>query len=687
MSAFPALNQLTLGVCYYPEHWPETMWEDDYKRMRELGISVIRVAEFAWAIFEPEEGVFSFELFDRALDLAHQHGLKVIMGTPTATPPAWLTHKYPEVLNATHDGVTIRHGLRRHYNYSSPKYRELSAIIVRKMAEHFKDHPAVVGWQIDNEFNCEIGEFYSEADHIAFREWLQRKYGSLQALNEAWGTVFWSQTYTDWEQVHLSRPTPAGKQPNPHLALDEKRFVSDSVISYAKIQADILRELAPHHWVTTNGLFGHLDNHRMTDELLDFFSYDSYPQFSTIHFDPNEENPLADRGWSQSLGVVRSISPQFCVMEQQSGPGGWVNRMDMPSPKPGQMRLWTYQSIAHGANMVLYFRWRTATFGHEMYWHGLNDYHNRDNRRLREAGTVGRELAAIGERVVSTRYSAEVAIVRDYDNEWDGEYDVWHGPFAWQSGKAWFKALTRRHIPSDIVYMRDTTTLEQLKRYKLLVYPHPAIMTDATAALLERYVQEGGTIVFGCRTGYKDERGQCYMRPFPGAAAKLAGITVEEFTMIKGTRKPTSMTWREEGSVPQAVTSADGFNDILLPESSGAEVVAAYNDDYYAGKPAVTRHAFGKGSAWYYGAVFNEAAAAQIIARAGIVSPAAGWLKLPAQVELAVRKDDGGELYFLLNYGEEPARIEVSVPRTDLLTGRPIGGQAELEPFGVMILA
>lgn len=514
MKPIDALKEFRLGTCYYPEHWPEALWEDDFRRMSELGFSIVRVAEFAWSIFEPEEGVFSFELFDRALALAHKHGIKVIIGTPTATPPAWLTHKYPEVLNVTQEGVTLQHGLRRHYNYSSQKYRELSAIITRKMAEHYKDHPAVIGWQIDNEFNCEIGVFYAPADHDAFRIWLQEKYGTLDKLNEAWGTVFWSQTYSAWEQVFLPRPTPADHQPNPHQALDEKRFISDNTISYAKVQGDILRKVAPNHWVTTNGLFGHLDSHRMNDELLDFFSYDSYPQFSTIFYDKNEVNPLADRGWSQTLGAVRSISPNFAIMEQQSGPGGWVNRMDMPSPKPGQMRLWTYQSIAHGANMVLYFRWRTATVGNEIYWHGINDYHNQPNRRVREAGQIGAELAGAGDRIANTQFKAEIALLRDYDNEWDGEYDVWHGPFTWQSGKAWFKALNYRHIPSDMLYVRSGTTIEDLKRYKVLVYPHPAIMRDETAELLEQYVREGGIIIFGCRTGYKNEHGHAYMRPF-----------------------------------------------------------------------------------------------------------------------------------------------------------------------------
>jgi beta-galactosidase len=682
------LDRLQLGVCYYPEHWPAELWADDFRRMRELGFSVIRIAEFAWTIFEPEEGRFCFELFDRAIALAQEHELQVIIGTPTATPPAWLMHKYPEILNVTQSGVQYQHGMRRHYTYNAPIYRELSARIVRRMAARYGQHPAVIGWQIDNELNCEVNVFYSEADKVAFRAWAQQKYGSLAALNQAWGAVFWNQTYTDWAQVSLSGPTPSGS-PNPHQALDEKRFFSDSAIAFAQLQSDILRELAPSHWVTTNGLFGHLDSHQLTDDALDFMSYDSYPNFSTIlsSIMPNAgPDLLLDRRWSWMLSNTRSISPHFCVMEQQSGPGGWTNRIAQPSPKPGQMRLWTYQSIAHGADMVLYFRWRTATIGTEIYWHGINDYHNQPNRRVAEAAQIGREIAAIGRRVVATQTVAQVAILNDYDNEWDGELDGWHGPYARQSTQALFAALQFQHIPVDSLQLRVMTSQHELSRYAVILYPHPTIMTDATAALLTAYVQAGGTLVFGARTGYKDPTGQCYMRPFPGPVAELCGITVADFTRIGPNESAPTLRWPDSSG--PAIT-ADAFNDILHVEAASAEVVAEYAGGYYAGAPALVRNRVGQGSAYYYGAVFNLEAATALITQLNLTSPVADWLDLPQPIELCIREDTatGERLIFLLNYSHAAQTITLGKQATNLLTNESIQGSVVLAAFDVCILA
>ena len=277
-------DKLILGTCYYPEHWDKALWEDDLKRMLDNGIEVIRIAEFAWSKIELHEGQFNFDFFDDFLKVAEKVGMKVIFCTPTATPPAWLTEKYPEVLNADKNGVLYRHGARRHYNYNSKKYIELTKIIVEKVAEHYGKHPSIIGWQLDNEFNCELGEFYSESDTLRFREFLKEKYQTLDKLNEAWGTMFWNQIYTAWEEIYVPRPTAFGNN-NPHQLLDYKRFISDSACRYAKLQSDIVKKyIKDGDFITTNSLFGNLDCCRMNEESLDFFTYDSFNVFFFMAF-------------------------------------------------------------------------------------------------------------------------------------------------------------------------------------------------------------------------------------------------------------------------------------------------------------------------------------------------------------------------------------------------------------------
>ena len=390
-------GKLELGTCYYPEHWDKSLWESDLDRMLAHGITTIRIAEFAWSLVEPQEGQFTFAFWDEFLDLAEAKGMKVIFGTPTATPPAWLTDKYPEVLNARRDGVLYRHGMRRHYNYNSKKYQELAARVVEQLGQHYGKRPCIVGWQIDNEFNCETQQFYSESDTVAFRRFLQEKYGTLEALNQAWGAVFWDQTYTSWEQVYVPRTT-YGDGVNPNQQLDYIRFVSQSATRFCQMQCDILRKYSkPGDFITTNGMFGSLDNHRLVEDCLDVYTYDSYPNFAfAMGADPRHNTTLNDRKWGKNLMEVRSVCPHFGIMEQQAGAGGSSTR-SAPAPKPGQMMLWAMQSIAHGADYVSFFRWRTVTYGPEMYWHGLLDYDNRPNRKLAELQRLHARVEAIQE--------------------------------------------------------------------------------------------------------------------------------------------------------------------------------------------------------------------------------------------------------------------------------------------------
>lgn len=680
--------EFTMGVCYYPEHWEENLWESDLDRMLDAGIRVVRIAEFSWALTEPEEGVFDFSLFDRFLELCRDKGMKVIMGTPSATPPAWLTKRYPEVLNCTEEGVPYRHGGRRHYNYNSQIYREKVSRIVTGVAEHFGTHPAVCGWQIDNELNCETDDFKSEADNAAFRVFLKDKYGSLENLNRAWGTVFWSEVYFSFDEICVPGRV-INQAVNPHQHLDYIRFVSESANSFCRMQSEILRRyIKPGDFITTNGMFGHLDNHRMAEESLDFYTYDSYPNFAYMlaranAFRDGSGGGLRDRRWSRHLAEVRSVCPHFGIMEQQAGAGSWTTRMEGPFPAPGQLKLWAMQSLAHGADFISFFRWRTCTFGTEMYWHGILDYDNRDNRRLAEVRDFGDTMRKIAP-LCGAEMKARFAVVRDYDNEWDEEADRWHSLVARPSDEAIFEAAQRAHISYDYLYLREGTGLEELSRYKVLFYPHPMIVTSERAELLEEYVRQGGTLVIGCRAGYKDETGKCVMLPQPGLLQVLTGTDVREFSFQNPAEEVLTADWGNE-KIPMPV-----FHDILdltEEESDTLKVLARWHDHWFSGSAALVEKKTGSGRTLHLGSTFCRENLKKLFNYLGLDRLPDPIAELPESVELAEREKDGKDYLVLLNYLPEEQTFTLKKEMCDLCSGESLTGECRIKGYGVRVLA
>ncbi len=642
-------DRIIMGTDYYPEHWDKSMWEGDLERMLETGIEVIRIAEFSWNKFEPREGEYTWEFFDEFLDLCKKKGMHVIFCTPTATPPAWMTDKYPEVLNARQDGVLYRHGARRHYNYNSVIYQRFTRNLVERMGEHYAKHPAIIGWQLDNEINCEMNEFYSESDTLAFREFLKKKYGKIENLNTAWGTAFWNQTYTSWGEVYVPRTTLSNNT-NPHEVLDYKRFVSDSACRWAKLQSDILRKyLKPG----------------------DFMTYDSYPNMAyglNSHF--IEQNELKDRMWCMNLDEVRSLKGIYGIMEQQSGANGWNTGMEAPTPRPGQITLWTMQSIAHGADYISYFRWRTSTMGTEIYWHGILDYSSRENRRIREIREIHKKFEAISE-LAGSEYEAKVGVVETYDNKFDAELDVWHGGVENASRMGIYTASQMTHTPVDFVYLRGNTTAESLKKYQVLFYPHAVILDEKQVAVLKEYVEQGGILVFGCRTGLKNENGRCVQEELPGLARKLTGAEVAEFTLVAEEEAPVYADW--DGVKVEAAV----FNDELEPKE-GTKVLASYADSYYKGVPALVEHAVGEGKVLSFGGAFTRETAEIFFDKLGVKAPYQNLVELSEECELAVRAKGEEKYLFVLNYSREEQTIQVKKPMKNLYTGEEVSGGVKL---------
>lgn len=682
-------DNYVVGTCYYPEHWDKSLWEEDLQRMLKAGITVIRIGEFAWSKIELTEGSFDFSFFDEFLDLCEKTGMKVIMGTPTATPPAWLTRKYPEVLNTDVNGLPYEHGGRRHYTYNSPAYRRLSAIIVEKMAEHYVPHPAVIGWQLDNEFNCEMADYYSPADQKAFRSFLQKRYGSLDALNEAWGTVFWNQTYTDWEEILI--PGRVLGCHNPHQVLDYHRFVSDSTLSYAKMESDILRRyIKKDDFITTNGLFDNIDNHKMTKESLDLYMYDCYPSFAFgLHKDSWVPTNLKDRHWSRNLIKVRGVCPHFGIMEQQAGANGSVERMEGPAPRPGQLTLWAMQSVAHGADYISFFRWRTACIGSEIYWHGILDYDSRDNRKLAEVTDFAAKLRSMDE-IAGADYIAGFAYLNDYDNEWDSAADVWHKRVDAQSKESVFLFSQKNHTPYNSVYLEEGFRAEELQQYPLVIYPHPVIMTEEKLNILRKYVSNGGTLLLGCRSGYKNENGHCVMLPQPGLLSELTGTDIHDFTFVHEYDEGICAEAEGELMEGQAESRLEMplFNDILSIKDGAdeAKVLARYDRGYYKGEPALVENRYGKGRVLHLGSCFSEQNLKVLFDYLGLTEPWADYVEVPEEVELAVRKKNGVTYLFLLNYMFHEEIITLKKECIDLFTGEKKEGNVTLKPFEVLVV-
>lgn len=684
------------GVVYYPEQWPEARWDEDLARIAQTRMNVVRMGEGAWSVWEPEEGRYDFALFDRALVLCGKHGLKAIMGTPTYTPPAWLTERYPEVLRMNYEGTLLRHGSRRHYNYTAPVYLEKSRAITRALAEHYREHPAVIGWQTDNELNCHLDNSFAASDHAAFRGWCRERYGTLDALNHAWGTAFWSQTYSTWNGVWLPRPTVTYQ--NPGLLLDFYRFTSDVTIRFAAMQYAILKEVAPHQFVTHNA-FQHMTNvdlPRFVDETVDFIAYDSYPEFKVC--DTTLPENFRDRAETRLLARMRGVSPKFMVLEQQSGPSGQIGGVlngnpDYlhPTPRPGQMRLWCWNSIANGADGLLFFRWRSLPYGSEAHWNGLLLHDERITWRLDEARRLGDEIQRLAPTLLNTRCVGHAAILYDYDNESHALIEGATGKHREASEQEVYRALSERHLTVDVrplAGLRGGDGGKDLTGYRVVFFPHAHILTAADLPPLWAYVEAGGTLVFGCWAGYRDRQHWCYDAAGRAFFEELTGVRVADFTFVPG---GTASTLRFDGPGGGRQMDAPVFNEVLAPVGEGVEVLATYAADcYYAGQPAVTSRRVGPGRVVYTGCFFNAEIVAALSDALGVGDPLAGWAQIPAGVHTVVRSEVNGirRFCFLLNFSDRPQTVTFAGEVTDLLLadGQTLAGATELPPYGVRLV-
>jgi beta-galactosidase len=687
MSKSYSYDSFLYGVVYYPEQWPETQWNSDLARIAQTGMNVVRMGEGAWSVWEPEEGRYDFALFDRALELCQKHGLKAIMGTPTYTPPAWLTERYPEVSRVNYQGLRLTHGSRRHYNYTSPVYQQKSAAITQALAEHYRAHPAVIGWQIDNELNCHLDVSFAPSDHAAFRAWCQERYVTLDALNKAWGTAFWSQVYTAWDQVWLPRPTVTYQ--NPSLLLDFYRFTSDVTIRFGTMQSQIIKRIAPHQFVTHNAFqsMTSVDLAKFVTEAVDFVSYDSYPEFKVC--DPGLPAGFRDRSESRLLSRMRGVSPKFMVLEQQSGPSGQIGGVlngnpDYlhPTPKPGQMRLWCWNSIAHGADGLLFFRWRSLPYGSEAHWNGLLYHDERNAWRLQEAERLGNEINRVSATLTGTRCVSPAAILYDFDNESHARIERFTGRHREASELAVYQALAERHLSVDVRPLSGVQEAADLAGYQIVFFPLAHVLTAADVPALQAYVEGGGTLVFGCWSGYRDRKHWCYDAAGKAFYEGLVGARVADFTVVTPGDVSTIRFAHSNSLLDSPV-----FNEMLAVTADNVSVVASYASDYYAGQPAVTLHQRGQGRVIHFGSFFTPQNATALLDALAIHDPFAAWAEIPADVQAVPRSNGAERFYFLLNFTNRPQPVTFKKSAFDLLDGQRLQGQSEIPPYGVRLVA
>ena len=667
------------GVDYYPEHWPEERWEEDARLMQEAGFNVVRLAEFAWSRIEPAEGQYSFDWLDDAIDTLARHGIKVVLGTPTASPPPWLMAAHPELFIVWSNGTRATYGSRRLNCPTNPLFRDYTARIVRAMARHYRDNPHVIGWQIDNEFGERC---YCPICQRAFQAWLQHRYGTLDELNGCWGTVFWSHEYTDWGQIPLPMSTsqaPAasgsGIVANPGLALDFARFMSDTYVEFQQNQVAILRDVCPHHFVTHNFMGFTYDRLNYFDLAgsLDLVAWDNYPGgfWKTQAPDPTE----VALGHDTMRGLkMRS----FWVMEQQAGPTGWG--IVGPSPRPGELRLWAYQALAHGAEGLVYFRWRTARVGTEQYWHGILDHDGRPRRRYAEVRRVGQELGRIRSQLQQTEVRAPAAMLLSYDSRFAFEIQPNNLGFSYTRHFTDYYAALRGHGVDVDIAAPDAN----LSPYKLVIAPALHVLDQSIAEHLQTYVADGGVLILTARSGVKDHTNKVVDLPLPGWLAPLCGVEVVEYDSLpQGSRIP--LDWQDHRWQTDGVgTEASVWCDVLAPR--GAAIIARYAGSYFAGEAAATVHAVGKGQVIYVGTIGDAALATAVITGALELAKISPALRAPHGVEVTTCWRGQQPVLFILNHTANDETIRLDCAYTDLISGLSKDGTVVIPARDVLVL-
>jgi beta-galactosidase len=657
----PGRDAILMGTDWYPEQWPEARWETDLQMMQDNHIQVARIAEFAWSHMEPSEGHFEFAWLDRTIRLAEKHHVAIVLGTPTAAPPAWLTQKYPETLRIEPNGQTTVHGNRAHGSVTSVKYREFCKQIAQEMANRYGHDPNVIGWQIDNEYGYGFMSYNEEA-RTQFQDWLQAKYKTIDSLNDHWTTEYWSQKYDNWREI----PIPVGGH-NPGLMLDWKRFLSYSWASYQQDQIDAIRAQSdPRQFFTGNLMGWKFDtfNHYAITRALTFVSWDDY--VGTGHLDPDTNGISHD--------AMRGLKREnFWVIETQPGNVNWRplnNALDK-----GEVRAMAWHDIGHGADEVGYWQWRSALNGQEEFHGTLLGPDGKPMPLLDEVDRTAKEFASTESAFRGTRVISEVALLNDYESRWAIEWQKLNINYD-QFGvlKGYYHALRKHSQSIDIV-----SPYAPLDSYKLVVAPDLNLIPEELADHLATYVKNGGHLVLGPRSGQKDEYNALLPIRQPGYLAAALGGQVEQYYAL-------------ENNVPVGGKLGSGeatvWAELLKATAPDVEVLLRYgqSNGWLDDQPCIITNHFGRGQITYVGAELSESVMtpfAEWLIKSSGVQPAFG--PVPDGIEVNRRVGGNGNVFVLINFKRDRQNILLSRAMKSLLDQKDVTN-LELPQYGVAVL-
>jgi len=629
-----------LGSAWYPEQWPELRWDADLTLMEQAHMNVVRVGEFAWSTLEPTEGHYELDWLDRAITLAAKHHIAVVIGTPTDAPPAWLTTKYSETLGMNADGHLREHGNRRQFNYANPKYRELCAQIVTQLARRFGSNPDVIGWQIGNEYT---DESFDPATKAQFQQYLHDKYKTLANLNNHWSTAYWSQTYDRWDEIPMENTGG-----NPGLLLDHKHFVTATWRSFQRAQIDVLRRYIPStQFITSNiGGLGWSDNwdHYTITKDLDIASWDDY--VGEGHLDAAKNAMLNDfvRGWKRE---------NFWIMETQPGSVNWAP-VNNPLAR-GETRALAWQTIGHGSDAVLYWQWRDALNGQEQYHGAILGPDGKPLPLYPELQQLGEDFEKTSAALTGTIPRSDVAILYDYDSRWAIDFQP-----------------HTKHYDQEQVLLRFYTPLEHfaqsvdvieanadLDGYKFIVAPSLNVISEFLAMKLIAYVNAGGHLLLGPRSGMKDEYNALNPQRQPGPLADSLGGHVDQYYALE---KPVPVGNNETAGI---------WAETLIPTAPDTHIDLRYgktDDGWLDDQPAMISRPLGKGSIAYLGTLPDDALMTNILtsaAQSAGIQPI--WEAIPDSMELSRRTGPSGPVYILINHGPKPSQLMLPQPMRNLL--------------------